>query len=525
MKTIQLKSIIAIISYCVFYITSVYGAFGIQIGSYANRPAIPPQIQQSNLSYEIIEQDGFFKLIIGPYEKSADAVNVRIQNSLNGFLTQYTSQKTANSANANQTQTNALANQSIVNNNIANRSNNLAQTGQIINGQFVGQNTNTNRSISTSNNTQANQPIANNRQPLVATNTIAYAVELLSARDKNSIPLRIIDQIFASGFTPKFVLDQGLYRLVVGPFNSEMQAIQINGQISNAFGRTMFTISLPRSRFLSAQILQRPTAEQIRAEQIRQDRLNIGSNDRNEHLGYLESQRRMATTKYNTQPYGPTTNNATQTTTLTDPLSNPSSSAMAQNRQLVPFSQGFNTNPSTLPILSNAISKSGYIISVAAMSSKNELSVNGKSLGGSFSVGVELGYKFNDNTLLKVGYFAPEIKTTSVFLDNNQSVDISSKYDLMGSMELQYRYFLPTYAQIFFTSNFGMNFVKQNVLSLVPLNFGTSYNYDGYYVQPSLGLGAGFRINKSLSLGLNYNAYFTLKTVTSNVKFYFNYEL
>ena len=448
--------------------TLLFGAFGIQVGSYQNRPTPPANLQQMGVGYEIIEQDGFFKLIVGPFNTTKEALEVKNSYNISGFLTQYTSQKPVNPP--------------------------VNSAGSA--------------TPSANNFTNAPPPANNFANRATGNNQTAYAVEILSAKDRSTIPMRIIEQIFALGLEPKFVVDQGLYRLIVGPLSSAGQAQEVNARITSAFGRSMFTINLPANRFVSAIPVPRPTPEQMR-----QDALNISSNDKNEHLGYLENQRQRAISKYNTNPYGPTfQNSAKGLTTPTIPLS------PSQNPLNMPEPQMSMVNP-------NVHSASGYLVSVAAMSSKNDLMVNGKQIGGMFSMGLQLGYKFNDNTLLKVSYFAPEVKTTSVFLDNNQSTDIKSQYDYMSSVELQYRYFLPTYAQIFLTSNFGINFVKQSILSLVPINFGKSYVYEAYYAQPSLGLGAGYRINRRITFGIDYNAYFTFKTVTSNVKFYLNYEI
>jgi hypothetical protein len=167
----------------------------------------------------------------------------------------------------------------------------------------------------------------------------------------------------------------------------------------------------------------------------------------------------------------------------------------------------------------------GLIFSVMSMSSKNSLMVNGKKIGGTYSVGGQTGIKLNDNTLLQLGYVTPEVKKTTVFLGKNQKVDLSSTYSLMASGQLKYRYFLPTLSSLFVSSQFGATFVKQNILSQIPINFGLSYTYEGWYIQPYLGFGMGFRLGKSLSVGIDYNTYFTLKTVSNNAKFYLNYEI
>jgi len=342
---------------------------------------------------------------------------------------------------------------------------------------------------------QSNFNIRGNISQIGSISNSGFAVEILSTKDIKTIPKRIISKVYSSGMSPLFIMNNGLYRLLIGPFKTRSESKQAQSKLANIFGREMYTIDIPLSEF--AQAIKPPNPTQA---QLAQD-IAISSNDNNEHIGYLEQQRQNAISKYSIDPYGET------------------SSQQSIVQSLPQRQSGGQSDFSPSPRRTG-----GLLLSVAAISSNHDFVVNGKQIIGSFSPGFQIGYKVNDNTLFEISYFKPEMKKTTIFIQNSQTANISSEYSFMTSAQLQYRYFFPFYSSLFVSSNIGVDFVKQQVISNIPLNFGSSYAYNGIFIQSQLGLGAGYRIGRLLSLGIDYNAYLTLKTITSNVKIYLNLE-
>jgi hypothetical protein len=421
---------------------SLFSSYGIQIGMYNTKPAIPLKVQQLQLPTQIINTDGKYKLIVGPFKTSLQANQAKNSFGLDGFILEYNTTTFTNKNSQKVRRTNVQKNRNI-------------QRLQV--------------------------------------NTQQYAVEILSAKSINSVPRRIINKIFQMNLKPAFIMDKGMYRLVVGPMSDKLEAMKISDDISNIFGTQINVIKVSRSKFNFAHY---PSPKNTKSK------LNINSTDNSEHLSYLEKQRRNAVRKYNINPFGPTKQ--------IRPYQYFQESTISQQQEVQ------DETPSV---------KVGAVFSVISESSKNSLMVNGKKIGGNYSKGGQMGVKIGDNTIIQLGYVTPEIKKTTIYLSDKQLVDITSTYSLMFSSDLKYRYFLPKMKNIFFSLQFGLSLVKQNILSMIPINFGKAYTYNGWYIQPSIGFGMGFRLSSSLSLGVDYISYFTLKTINTNVKFSFSYEL
>ena len=439
--------------------SSLWSAYAVQIGTYQSRPSVPPQLQQMGVPIFIDNQDNVFRLLAGPFTNATEAQQANNTYNLSGFIVEV---------------------------NIPS-----AQPATPMS--------------SFANNQQAPTPSAQFSQGAPAQ---VYAVEILSTKDANNVPRRLVLQVFQAGFIPVFIQDAGLYKLIAGPFNSQAQADSANGRLASAFGRSMYTIPIASNVFISAIRPQQPTQAEIGG--------NVPSttiDKSNEHLAYLEQQRQSALSKYNIDPYGPTA--AAQSNAQHN-----STNVLAMTAQ----TQALNA-PSPQTSSSSLISsKGGLVASVGTISSKHEFAVNGVQIEGIFSPGFMLGYKFNDNTIFQLSYHSPEKKATLVNLYDGNTVEVSSSYSSLIGAEMKYRYFLPSLQNLFLSSNFGAHFVQQEINSYVPLNFGHTYNYHAIYTAFATGIGAGYKFTRTLSVAMDYMAYITLKTVTNNVRFHFSYE-
>jgi len=316
----------------------------------------------------------------------------------------------------------------------------------------------------------------------------SFSVEILSTRNVKNVPSHIIRQAFLGGDNPVFIMDKGLYRLVVGPFSTKEQADQKSQQLSDIFGRDMFVVNIPASRYISAIKLRKPES-------------NIESMDNNEHLGFLEKQRAKVINKYDIDPFGKV-----------------KQSPIQQGRV-----QQYSQNILSIPVNKPQQDTSGLILSVASTSSQHEFAVNGKKIEGSFSYGAKVGYRINDNTLLMLSYFQPETKTTTVYLRDAQQAKLIDIYSYLTNFGIKYRYFIPSFPSFFAALHFGTSFTKQDITSEIPLNFGTSYKYTGWYLSAYTGMGMGIRINRSLTFGIDSTAFMTKNTITTATSFYIQY--
>jgi hypothetical protein len=323
-----------------------------------------------------------------------------------------------------------------------------------------------------------------------AANGQSFSVEILSTRDINNVPPHILRQAFLGGDNPVFIMDKGLYRLVVGPFAKKDEAEQKSRELSDIFGRDMFVVNIPASRYKSAIKLKKPNT-------------NIESIDNNEHLGFLEKQRAKVVNKYDIDPFGKVDRNQ-------------------EVRQVRQVRQYNSVETMSMPLPQK--NTSGLLLSLATTSSRHEFSVNGKRIDGTFSYGVQMGYRINDNTLLMASYFKPEIKSTTVYLKDGERADITSEYSFLATSGIKYRYFIPSFQSFFASLQFGVTFTKQNIRSDIPLNFGTSYKYSGWYIASYAGMGMGIRLNRKLLIGIDNTAYMTKKTITNSTIFYVNFE-
>jgi hypothetical protein len=322
-----------------------------------------------------------------------------------------------------------------------------------------------------------------------AANGQSFSVEILSTRDINNVPPRILRQAFLGGDNPVFIMDKGLYRLVVGPFAQKNAAEQKSRELSDIFGRDMFVINISANRYKSAIKLKNPNTNP-----------NIESIDNNEHLGFLEKQRAKVVNKYDIDPFGKVDRNQ----------------GVRQVRQY--------NSVEMMNVSLPQKDTSGLLLSLATTSSRHEFSVNGKKIDGTFSYGVQMGYRINDNTLLMASYFKPEIKSTTVYLKDGKRADITSKYSFLATTGIKYRYFIPSFQSFFAALQFGITFTKQDIRSDIPLNFGTSYKYSGWYIASYAGMGMGIRLNRKLLIGIDNTAYMTKKTITNSTVFYVNFE-
>lgn len=450
------------------------GGYGLQVGAYREKENIPIDID-FGVNYKILEQGEFYKLTLGPFDTKKQVEIFQKRYGIDGFIVGMSNTKQKDLRKEKES-------------NLFNTKNN--------NIKYNANNTNT-RNNNSYNNRQAQG---------------VYAVEILSANDKNNIPSRIIKQIANLGLNPKFILDKGLYRLIVGPYNSLSLAQNVGSRVESVFGREVYVVKFDKNKIDFAQSAMEFVAE---------DNLDVLSNDDNEHIGYLEQQRRQVTNKYNNNPF--TNNNNFQER---DPRIKKKSGLAYVRKREKQQAKNLRAKFQNKNIQNNQFTKtdSGKFLGIMVSSSKNELIINGKKIGGSFLYGAYGGFKFNNNTLVGIDYFAQENKKSTTFIKNDNTAEVTSSYNNMISGYLKYRFFLPTNKSLFISSKIGLGITKQAVKTYIPINGGSTTSYTALYTEGILGLGVGFFFTKVSSLELAYNTYINTKTITSSVRVNLNME-
>ncbi len=459
----------------------LFGGYGLQVGAYKEKENIPTDID-FGVNYKILEQGDYFKLTLGPFDTRGQVDIFQKRYGIDGFTVGMSDTKQKDLRNE--------------------RKNNLFKP----NNNSIKYNANNQNTRNSNQNTRNNNPY-NDRQAQKA-----YAVEILSANDTRNVPTRIIKQVANLGLNPKFVLDKGLYRLIVGPYSSLSVAQNIGSKIESRFGRSVYVVNFDKSKIDFAK-----NALDI----IPEDDLDIISNDDNEHIGYLEQQRRRVTSKYNNNPFGNNGNFQER-----DPRVKKKSGLAYVRKIEQKRANDLRKKFQKVNIQNNKISRegSGAFLGILGASSKNELIVNGKKIGGSFLYGAYGGYKINRNTLIGVDYFDKETKKSTTFIQNNHTAEVKSSYEYMFSGYLKYRFFLPTNKSLFMSSKIGLGVTKQLVKTYIPINGGRTDSYSAFYTEGILGLGVGLFFTRASSLELSYNTYVNTKTISSSMRINLNVE-
>ena len=464
-------------------------SYGLQVGAYEDEENIPTDID-FGVNYKILKQGKYFKLILGPFDDKQQVEIFQKRYGIDGFVT--------GMSDTGQRDLRDERNDNLFKNK---RDTNKIKYDASRSPDYSKQETNS----------------ANHSQGYTQGHSQnSYAVEVLSANNRNNVPPRIIQSISNLGLNPKFVLDKGLYRLVVGPYSSMSNAQTIASRIEGSFGRAVYVVAFDKNKLDYAQSAM---------EFVPQNNSNMMNSDQNEHIGYIEQQRKMVTNKYNNNPFQSSRSGFQER----DPRINKQSGlqpyvdqrrSSMQRRQESQTTQNLREKFSQF---SNTKSDSGAFFGVATSSSKNELIVNGKKVGGAFTYGLNAGFKFNQNTLIGVNYFLKEEKQSTVFIQQDNTAEIKSTYNYMISSYIKYRYFLPRNKDLFLIAKFGLGLTKQQIGTYIPITRET-YNYAALYTEGVLGFGVGYFFTRISGLELMYDTYMNTKTITSAVKINFNIE-
>jgi hypothetical protein len=460
----------------------LFSGYGLQVGAYKNKENIPTDID-FGVNYKILEQGDYYKLTLGPFNTRQQVKFFQNRYGIDGFIVGMSNTKQKDLRGERE---NNLFNMENQNNN-----------GIRYNADKVD-----------NQNTRTDYKYNNQIQK-------TYVVEILSANDRNNVPTRIIKKVASLGLSPKFILEKGLYRLIVGPYQSLSLAQNIGARIESVFGRSVYVVKFDKNKVDFAQ----NAMEFVPME----NGLDILSNDNNEHIGYLEQQRRRVKNKYNNNPF----ENNDGRFQERDPRIKKQSGLRPYIRKTEQqiskeLRDKFkNINKSNKHILGM---DSGSFFGISIASSKNELIINGKKIGGSFLYGAYGGYKINRNTLIGIDYFAKENKKSNIFIKDDYTAEVDSSYEYMLSSYIKYRFFLPTNKSLFISSKFGLGITKQLVKTYIPVNGGRTDSYLSLYTEGVLGLGVGFFFSKISSLELMYNTHINTKTITSSVRINLNVE-
>ena len=466
----------------------LFAGYGLQVGAYKDKENIPTDID-FGVNYKILEQGDYFKLTLGPFDTKQQVETFQNRYGIDGFI-----------IGMSETKQKDLRGE---------RKNNLFSMQKQNNNNNYNNNIRYDASNMRNDNTMSNNPYHNNTQ-----SQKAYVVEILSANDRNNVPARIIKKVANLGLAPKFVLDKGLYRLIVGPYRSLSSAQGVSHRIESMFGRSVYVVSFDKSKVDFAQ----NAMEFVPAE----NNLDILSHDNNEHIGYLEQQRQQVTNKYNNNPFSNNRRFQERDPRVKKQSGlSPYVQRMEKQRAMELRSKFKHVNTQSKHIVNM---DSGAFLGISMSSSKNELIINGKKIGGSFLYGVYSGYKLNRNTLIGVDYFAKEVKKSTTFIQSNQTAEVDSSYEYMLSSYLKYRFFLPTNESLFVSSKLGVGITKQLVKTFIPINGGRTDSYSALYTEGVLGFGVGFFFSRLSSLELMYNTHINTKTITSSVRVNLNVE-
>lgn len=469
------------------------GGYGLQVGAYKDKENIPTDID-FGVNYKILEQGDFYKLTLGPFDSKRQVEIFQKRYGIDGFV--------VGMSNTRQKDLRSERKENLFDMESSNNGNNIKYDA--------------NNQNSRANNSPANGSYDNNNPYNNGQAQKAYAVEILSANDRNNVPARIIEQVASLGLAPKFILDKGLYRLVVGPYESLSMAQNVGSRVESVFGRAVYVVNFNKNKIDFAQNAM---------EFVSTDNLDILSNDNNEHIGYLEKQRRQVKNKYNNNPFVNSDGNFKERDPRVKKKSGLAYTQKKEREQAKKLRAKFQNNNIRNMQSKHKIRKgSGAFMGIIASSSKNELVVNGKKIGGSFLYGAYGGYKINRNTLIGVDYLAKEVKKSTTFIQNNHTAEVTSSYNYMLSSYLKYRFFLPTNRSLFVSSKMGIGITKQLVKTYIPINGGRTDSYASFYTEGILGLGVGFFFTKMSSLELAYNTHINTKTITSAVKVNLNIE-
>lgn len=461
----------------------LFAGYGLQVGAYTSKENIPIDID-FGVNYKILEQGKYFKLTLGPFDTKKQVEIFQDRYGIDGFI-----------VGMSETRQKDLRGE---------RKNNLFNTQNQNNRAIKYNASKPNNQQQQANNSYYNETKAQQ----------AYAVEILSANDRNNVPARIIKKVASLGLTPKFILDKGLFRLIVGPYRSLSIAQNVSSKIESTFGRTVYVVNFNKSKIDFAQNAM---------ELVPMDNnLDILSNDNNEHIGFLEQQRKQVVNKYNVNPFSNNGNFQERDPRVKKQSGLSPYVQRIEKEQAKELRNKFKERNIQSQHILNM--DSGVFLGISIASSKNELIVNGKKIGGSFLYGAYGGYKLNRNTLIGFDYFAKEIKKSTTFIQNNQTAEVESSYEYMFSNYLKYRFFLPTNKSLFVSSKFGVGITKQLIKTYIPINGGRTDSYSALYTEGILGFGVGLFFSKISSLELMYNTHINTKTITSSVRININVE-
>ena len=494
-----------IISFILLFSYFLFSGYGLQVGAYEKRENIPSDID-FGVNYKILEQGDYFKLVLGPFDTKKQVEIFQNRYGIDGFVIGMsdTKQRDLRDERKNNLfkpqQTNRLKY-----NPSQDKPQQQSQNTQRDRNSYDSQN----NQFQNQNSQQGYQQNQNRNQPSTQKH---FAIEILSANDRANIPARIIQRVASLGLNPKFVLDKGLYRLILGPYPTLSIAQNVSSQIENAFGRSVYIVNFAKSKFDFAQ-----SALDFISSNAN---LDIVSTDENEHIGFLEQQRNTVKQKYSNNPFkeknfverDPKVKKQSGLSPYVDAMEKEQKQSIIK-KQFVkqPMQQG-----------KNKVDSLGWFFGITTSGSKNELIVNGVTLGGSFVYGLNMGVLLNKNTIIGLNYFNPEIKNNQIFISDEQTATVKSTYEYMLSSFIKYRYFIPSNKNLFMSSKFGLGITKQTVSTFIPVNFGTTYNYSALYTEGILGFGVGYFFTDISSLELSYDTYINTKTITSSVRINLN---
>jgi len=449
----------------------LFGGYGLQVGAYEDKSNVPVDID-FGVDYKILKSGEYYKLVLGPFESKEKVEIFQEKYGVDGFVIAMSDNKQRDLKIERASKKFTLPKQKPINF--------KAKSVQHTPSNFTNQ-----------------------------TASGSFGVEILTAKDKKNIPPRIIKRVASLGFNPIFILDKGLFRLVVGPYSTMSSAQRAKAKIEMDFGRSVYVLNFSSGQFEFASDAMNVVP--------RNQSLDIVSTDSNEHIGYLEQQRSKVNNKYNNNPFV----NNRETFIERDPSRKKQSGlqpmvdarkkSILQERKRRADKEKKKNTPK---------SKAGVFFGVSISSSRNSLMVNGNKIEGSFLKGLTGGYKMNPNTMIGISYFLPETKTnkTAFVKDANSSaynVYTKSKYEYMISAFVKYKHFLPSNDKMFITAKFGASITKQIFSSQQQFLGGKGKSSTQFYTDGILGFGVGYNFTKIANLSLSYDTYFNTRKITS----------